>query len=203
VQQGNLFAADAARGTLLGLIAAAAFCVAYAHGSVRLRWAICLPIGWLAFAAVSLLVYRATIGPLACLTMAVAALLLARWLLPSPRLVASPAAAPRWDLPLRMLSAAVLVYLLTSLADRLGSSVSGVLTPFPVATAIISGFTHAQRGSAAAVAFLRGFLPGLCTFAVFCFVLAVTLPSWSLVSSVAVALATQLAIQALLLARRV
>jgi len=203
VQQGNLFAADAARGTLLGLIAAAAFCLAYAHGSVRLHWALCLLIGWLAFGVVTMLVYRANVGPLAGLTMAVAALLVARVLLPTPRPVASVAAAPRWDLPLRTISAAVLVFALTSLADRLGSNVSGVLTPFPVATAIVAGFTHAQRGSAAAVAFLRGFLPGLCSFAVFCFVLAVTLPSWPLVLAVIAALGTQLALQALLLARRV
>ena len=53
---------------------------------------------------------------------------------------------------------------------------SGILTPFPVATAILAGFTHAQRGSAACVEFLRTYIPGLCGFAVFCVVLAITLP---------------------------
>ena len=45
------------------------------------------------------------------------------------------------------------------------------LTPFPVATAILAGFTHAQRGSSACVEFLRAYTPGLCGFAIFCVML--------------------------------
>jgi hypothetical protein len=129
----------------------------------------------------------------------VGALLAARACLPSRVPTGVASGTPKWDLPLRMLSAAVLVFVLTSLADRLGASVSGVLTPFPVATAIVAGFTHAQQGSAASVAFLRGFLPALCGFAVFCLVLAVTLPSMPLVVSAVVALGIQLVYQTWLL----
>ena len=85
VQQGNLFAADAARGTLLGLVAVAAFCVAYAHGSRQLHWALCLLIGWLAFGVVTVLVYRARVSPLGGLAAAVTALLVGRLFLPGPR----------------------------------------------------------------------------------------------------------------------
>ena len=100
-----------------------------------------------------------------------------------------------------MLSAAALVFVLTSAADRLGSSVSGILTPFPVATAILAGFTHAQRGSAACVEFLRAYIPGLCGFAIFCVVLATTLPVLSIVWSFSAALATQLVLQTMLFRR--
>jgi hypothetical protein len=212
VQQGNLFAADAARGTLLGLVGVAAFCLAYARASTRLHWAPCLIIGWGSFAVVTTLMYRVDVGPLIALSVAVAALLAARALLPVPQRPAGPtgpalqpvthaAGAPRWDLPLRMLAAAALVFLLTSAADRLGSSVSGILTPFPVATAILAGFTHAQRGSAASVEFLRAYIPGLCTFAVFCVVLALTLPRVPIAWSFTAALATQLALQMTLFRR--
>jgi hypothetical protein len=142
---------------------------------------------------------RMSVDPVMALVIAVAALLAAGTLLPSPpssrsgRVSPKPVAtADRWDLPLRMLSAAVLVFALTSAAERLGSSLSGILTPFPVATAILAGFTHAQRGSAACVEFLRAYVPGLCGFAIVCVVLAIALPRLSIAWSFSAALATQL-----------
>jgi hypothetical protein len=100
-----------------------------------------------------------------------------------------------------MASAAALVFILTSAANRLGSSISGILTPFPVATAILAGFTHAQRGSAASIEFLRAFIPGLCSFAVFCAVLTFALPALSVAWSFVAALAVQLILQILMLQR--
>lgn len=208
VQQGPLFAADAARGSLLGLVGVAAFCLAYAHASSRLHWSLCLLIGWMSFAVFTMATYGVHVGPIAAFVTAVAALLVARALLPSESSSRSERVAPKslatadqWDLPLRMLSAAVLVFALTSAAERLGPSLSGILTPFPVATAILAGFTHAQRGSAACVEFLRAYTPGLCGFAICCVVLALTLPHLSIVASFGVALATQLVLQTALFRR--
>jgi hypothetical protein len=157
----------------------------------------------------SMLLYGVEVHPLAALLIAVAALVTARALLPSSRpserserVAPKPAAkADAWDLPLRMLSAATLVFALTSAADNLGPSVSGILTPFPVATAILAGFTHAQRGSAACVEFLRAYVPGLCGFAIFCAVLAMTLPRLPIGWSFVAALATQLVLQTALFRR--
>ena len=210
VQHGALFAADAARGSLLGLVGVAAFCLAYARASTRLHWSLCLLIGWSSFAVVTVLMYRVQVGPIPALVLAVAALVGARAGLPgsrSERGAAKPvakvdgAAIPQWDLPMRMASAAALVFTLTSVADRLGSSVSGILTPFPVATAILAGFTHAQHGSAACVEFLRAYTPGLCGFAVFCVMLALTLPHLPIAASFVVALVTQLVLQTALFRR--
>jgi hypothetical protein len=201
VQQGNLFAADATRGTLLGLVALTAFCVTYARASKRLHWSLCLVCGWLVFGMVTVLTYRVSVGPFGALVLALAALLGGRLLFPSSQPVTPVTGAPRWDLPVRMLTAAVLVFTLTSVAERLGPNMSGALTPFPVATAIIGAFTHSQRGADAVVGFLRGYIPGLGTFAVFCFVLCVTLPTWPLAASLAVALAIQVALQSTLLYR--
>ena len=158
-------------------------------------------IGWTSFAVVTMLIYRVNVGALPALLAAVAALLGARAMLPAPKPVSPSAGTPRWDLSLRMLSAAALVFALTSAADRLGSSLSGILTPFPVATAILAGFTHAQRGSAACVEFLRAYIPALCGFAIFCVVLATTLPVLSIAWSFSAALVIQLALQTLLFRR--
>ena len=198
IDQGNLFAAGAARATLLGLVGVAAFCVAYSRSSMRLNWQPCLIIGWLAFGVVTVLLHQTQASLVVSLVAAVTSLLGARLFFPSPRSTPSPVASPRWDLPLRMLAAATLVLILTSVADRLGPSLSGVLTPFPVATAIIAGFSHAQGGPEAVVRFLRAYMPGLCTFALFCFVLSASLPSFGLPVAFASALVVQLAIQILL-----
>jgi len=201
IQQGALFAAEAARGSLLGLVGVAAFCLVYARASTRLHWSLCLVLGWLSFAVVTLLISRVHVGPIGAFVIAVATLLSTRAFLPSHEPVPPASRAPRWDLPLRMGSAGALVFSLTAAADRLGSSVSGILTPFPVATAILAGFTHAQRGSAACVEFLRTYTPGLCGFAVFCVMLALTLPHLPIAASFSVALATQLVLQTALFRR--
>jgi hypothetical protein len=195
IQQGAPFAADAARGSLLGLVGVAAFCLVYARASTRFHWLSCLLFGWASFAIVTTLIYRVHVGPIAAFLIAVATLIGARALLPSHGPVLPSSGAPRWDLPLRMVSAAGLVFTLTAAAERLGSSVSGILTPFPVATAILAGFTHAQRGSAACIEFLRTYTPGLCGFGIFCVTLALTLPHLPVAASFIVALVTQLVLQ--------
>lgn len=200
MQQGLLFAAGAARGSLLGLVGVAAFCLVYARASMRLRWPWCLLFGWSSFAVVTMLISRLSAGPVAALVIAVAALLGARRALPVAKPTPPFAGTPRRDLPLRMLSAWMLVFALASSAER-GSSLSGILTPFPVATAILAGFTHARRGSAACVEFLRAYVPGLCGFATFSVVLALALPQLSIASSFGAALVMQLALQTWLFRR--
>lgn len=201
IQQGAHFAAEAARGSLLGLAGVAAFCLVYARASARVHWAVCLLLGWLSFAVVTVLISCVHVGPIGAFAIAVATLFGARALLPSHGPVPPPSRAPRWDLPLRMVSAGALVFSLTALADRLGSSISGILTPFPVATAILVGFTHAQRGSAACVEFLRTYTPGLCGFAIFCAMLALTLPHLPIAAAFSAALVAQFVLQTALFRR--
>src|SRR5262249_49200915 len=123
-------------------------------------------------------------------------------LLPKTRVVRANSVNPKWDLPLRMLCAVALVWVLTSLADQLGPKLSGVLTPFPVATAVSAAFTHAQNRLQACTAFFRGVLPGLLGFAIFCVVLAVALRSWQAPLAIGCALVAQLATQAFVLNMR-
>jgi len=201
VEQGDAFAASAAQATLLGLVSVAAFCVAYMRMSLRVSWPLSVLVGWLAFGVATLLLYRTEWRLTAALGVAMASCLMARYFVPSPRHVRTAVAIPAYDLPLRMLAAASLVLVLTSLANRLGPALSGLLTPFPVATAIIAGFTHAQRGPEAVAWFFRGLLPGLIGFGLFCFVLAAGLPSLGLALSVGLAIATQSVFQGWLLWR--
>lgn len=198
VEQGPAFAADAARATLLGLVAAAALSIAYVWLSTHWSWLPTLFLSWAAFGMVTMPLFEVELSAVGAFAAAVVALLAVRTAIPRVTALAGPVSRPWWDVPLRMLAASVLVVVLTSVADRLGARVSGALTPFPVATAIIAAFTHAQEGPGAVARFFRGFIPGLCTFALFCAVLATALQSLPVATSFIVALAVQVAAQALI-----
>jgi hypothetical protein len=94
----------------------------------------------------------------------------AAWVLITvPEEAAPPSSPPpAWDLPARVALTIALVLAITGAAGTLGPALSGVLTPFPIATAVVA-FSLAQDGPAASRSLLRGFvraLPGiaLCFF---------------------------------------
>jgi hypothetical protein len=181
MEQGPDYAASAAVATLLGLVSLSFFAIAYAwrawsQGSVLS----CLILSWLAFAFGTIVINRTMHGGLPSLTHAllygVLALFLALRSLPPMEPPTERAAPGPWDLPLRMLAAAALVWALTALAQRLGPVLGGLLTPFPVASTVLAVFAQRQGGGEAAVAMLKGLLLALNAFAAFCAVLALSLP---------------------------
>jgi hypothetical protein len=145
--------------------------------------------------------YRVRLGGLGEPVVAVAGLLIANRLMPLSSGTESASQPSRWDLPVRMGVAAMLVVVLTALADRLGPRLSGILTAFPVATVVIGVFTQVQRGHEAVAAFFRGLIRGLHSFVLFCFVFSAALGPLGLplLPSVVSALFAQLAFQAVLL----
>lgn len=203
LEQGTLFAARAANGTLTGLLATVAFVVAYARVSARFSWLACVVVGWTAFAVAVLVLHAAQFGPALSLGCVIAATVIGRRALPRlpPLPVATSIRHSRSDLPVRLVATATLVVSLTGLADQLGSTLSGLLNAFPVLTTIIAAFTHAQRGRAAMVAFLNGYLQSVVGFALFCVVMAAALPSLGLVRAVISALTVQFVSHAFLLWR--
>jgi hypothetical protein len=198
-EQGERFAARASQGTLIGLIGVPCFCVAYAYSGRRTGWAISLLAGWSAFLLTIALLNRVEVNVIVLWVLLAASCAAGYFALPAH---AKPGAGPahsKWDLPLRMIAAASLVIVLTGVADRLGPEWSGLLAPFPVATAIVAAFTHSQRGVESVVAFFRGFLPALVSFGLFCVVLALGLEPLGLTLALALALVVQLSTQTITL----
>jgi hypothetical protein len=180
-EQGDAFAAEAARATLLNLIAVAVAGLAYAWTCLRAPWWVSLAASWGSFVVLVLALYGLRWPPMAAFAATLASFMLARALLPRTGEAPPPAARSAWDLPLRMISAVALVLITTSLAHRLGPTLSGALTSLPVALAILMAFTHAQQGPPTTIRFLHGFFPGMWSFAVFCLVATlglVTLGKW-------------------------
>ena len=199
VEQGHAFAAEASRAVLVSLLGVAATTVAYAWAALRTPWWVSLPIAWAAFFLTVIVVRDVHWTATVALGAALASIVLAQAMLPRAGATATRP-RPIWDLPVRMLSAMILVLTVTGLAPRLGPTLSGALTPFPVAISVLLGFSHAQQGSSAAITFLRGFLPGMWSFAAFCFVLSVSIVALGTAAAFVLATACALAIQGVVLA---
>jgi hypothetical protein len=197
---GRGFAADAAAGTLLGLVSLIGFVVVYGHLAGRTIWPVGLLAGWLAFIAGTFLFSAFTVPVALALALACGGVALGLALLPRPRDQPLPAAAaPTWDLPLRAGCALALVLVLTASAGWLGPRLSGLLAPFPVIASVLATFTHSQRGVDEALRLLRGLITGFGAFALFCFTLALSLRTLGVAGAFALASGLAILAQGLLL----
>jgi uncharacterized membrane protein (GlpM family) len=200
LNHGRAFAADAAAGTLLGIVSLLAFIVVYARVAGRVRWGASLILGWGAFFAMTAVLSTITVGVDPALGVVLVAVALTSLALPRVR-GSQPSSAnhPAWDLPLRGLSALALVLALTALAGQLGAKLSGLLAPFPVIASVLAVFTHAQHGEQDLLRIMRGFVVGLVAYALFCFALALSLESLGIAESFLLAAVAALMTQAVAL----
>jgi hypothetical protein len=175
VEQGNAFVREAARATLMALVAVAVSGLVYAWASLVLPWWPSLAMSWMSFSLTTLSLNSVRWPLTIALVAAVASFFLVRALLPTPRRASVPAPRSAWDLPLRTLASVTAVLTLTTLADWLGPRLSGAFTAFPSALGILLVFTHAQQGSTSVIRFLHGFMPGMWSFALFCFLIALAI----------------------------
>jgi hypothetical protein len=173
-EHGPAFAARAASGTLLGLVALSGFALACGWaGTLRAGWLASLAAGWAIAAGIAALLTGVEAGPALALAAAALSLLVAHRALPR---VAHPVPGggppPAWDLPLRLVLTAALAVSLSAAASALGPAKGGVLAALPVLASILAAFTHRQDGAVALVVLLRGMLVGMAGFVVFCMTVA-------------------------------
>jgi hypothetical protein len=201
LSHGRAFAAEAAAGTLLGIVSLLAFIVVYSHLASRMPWGASLILGWGAFFAMTGALSTFTLGADPALAVVLATVAATLVVLPRVRgEQLSSVRLPAWDLPLRALSALALVLVLTAVAGQLGAKLSGLLAPFPVIASVLAVFTHAQHGEQDLLRIMRGFVLGLVAYALFCFVLAVSLGPLGIAASFLLATGCALATQAVALA---
>ena len=176
LDHGSHFAAHAARAATLGIAPLALFTLAFGYLSKRHGWLLTLAVSWIAVLLADLALAQVDVPAGLALVIAVLALhganALLRRLGQPPTRTLPP---PWWDLPARAIATALLVLLVTGLAASLGPALTGMLTPFPIALSVVCAFTTAQAGHAGVLALLRGVVPGLDGFALFCFLVAVTI----------------------------
>jgi hypothetical protein len=195
-EHGTAFAAKAASGTLLGLVALSGFALAYGRTALRAGWRTSLAAGWAAAAGIAALLAAVDAGPLAGLAAATLSLVVAYCLLPSGAAALAVSSAPRWDLPLRMALTAALVVSLAAAATRFGPVAGGLLAALPVLASVLAVFTHEQHGAAALCALLRGMLSGMAGFVVFCVLVAALVDRVGVAATFTAAALAAVAVQA-------
>jgi hypothetical protein len=194
LEQGPSFAAQAADGSIAGVVSQAAFCLGYA-GLAQRGATLALGAGTLAYAAWATALVAAGLSSLWLCATVVVSLALVLWLIPR-RFVSLPAASVGWwDMPLRMTVTTALVVGLTSAATTLGPQASGAAASFPLIGASIAAFAHSSQGPAAGVAVMRGMASALFAFAAFFVVAGAALPRMSLLAAFIMATACCLFVQ--------
>jgi hypothetical protein len=198
LQHGSTFASRAAVGVLLGMVGLAAFVLAYVAIARWRSWSSAVVAAYAAFALAVVAMRPVSVGALAALMIACGALLLTLGLLPRPpRVRVATPPSMRWDMPFRAVCTAVAVVSVTAIATTLGPHLSGLVTTFPIITAVLSVFTHAHLGRDEAIRLLRGFTVGFFSYAAFCFVVAMTIRPLGVSSCFALATLLALCVQAI------
>jgi hypothetical protein len=86
----------------------------------------------------------------------------------------------KFEIPLRMIIITLFVITITFLAERLGPTWSGILTPFPVMTTVLAIFTHYTQGIYQVRKVYMGLFTGSLGFAFFLFLQAVLMPTYGI-----------------------
>lgn len=180
LQQGRLFAAHAAQGTLTGLISVAVYCLTYAWLSLRFHWLLCWLASWGVFFLSTFMLEQIHLTLFTTFLIVLMSLLIAFVFWPRQEKASNIANTPVWDLPLRIVIATAFVLLLTSSAPLLGPLLSGLLTPLPILSTILAIFAHRLYGASPARHVLRGVILGVFAFAVFFLIIAALLPVLSI-----------------------
>ena len=176
LEQGAPFAATAAQGSLLAVIACVAFGIAYSHGSRRLGWPLAIALGLSTWVAAAFALSNLPSGlPLAAgLTLMMLAV--GPFLLPSAIDPAQPAQPlPREELGARMVAGAVLVIAVTAVAAVVGTRWAGLLAMFPVLGTVLGVFSHRRSGPLYVARLFHGMFRGFYSFATFCISLSLLL----------------------------
>ena len=167
LEQGPAFAAQAAQGAMLGLVAVAVFGLGYTHSSRRLPWylsaVVSIGLYLLAIWSISFI----TPGLVGSVVLVPVVLGVSLFALGKPQAGGRSVPLPWWDLPLRMVIATGLLLSITGLAGQLGPKWSGLLSPFPVFTFVMAVFSHRQGGPEATWRLVRGVLSGVFSYLAF------------------------------------
>lgn len=178
IEQGVEFAVSSVPGIMMGILGVLAFCFAYIYSSMRSVWYVSLLMAYLAFivTTVSLKFFESLVGLDMWFCIVIIFSLIGIRFFPKLERVENAGQSLKYDIYLRMIIITAFVTLITYLAQILGPTWSGILTPFPIITAILAAFTHYTQGAFGTSVILRGMLTGFIGFASFLFLQAKLLP---------------------------
>ena len=193
VEQGPHFAAEAANGSLGGVVAQAVFCLGYTVFAPR-GVAAALAAGAVGYAILAGALVAAGPPRFMLFLGAVVALTLVLRFVPRGK-PTSAKAFSGLDVALRVAVTTALVIGLTAAAGTLGPGASGAMASFPLIGASIAAFAHLAHGPAAGVSVMRGMATALYAFAVFFLIAGMALTHMATGAAFALATAGALIVQ--------
>ena len=177
LQNGNVFAAESAIGTIGGKVSVGVLCLTYFWLCQRVTWRISLVMAFAAFSATTMLWNQFALSLWPTFIASIVAIALLAHLMPKRAATFSKSQPVWWDIPMRMVLAATFVVLITQMANPLGPQLSGLISPFPTFITLLAVFAHVQHGPAAAQQYLRSSVIGSLSFSVFFLVVSLLLVS--------------------------
>lgn len=189
LERGPQFAAHAAVSTLLGINGVTSCVVIYAHAARRWTWPATTAASLLAFVATTMILRGVNVPPVPAFLGAAFYSTLGLFALP-PAGSMTKGNVSRWDLPIRIALSLAMVLTITALAERLGPTLSGMLSTFPIFTLITAAFSHRELGGGSAALYARGLLSSLIGFSAFFLVVAMMLQRYGAVTFVLATLAS-------------
>lgn len=161
LQEGRLFAKTAAHGVLVGQLSLIVFCFVYALAAKSLNWKRSIFI-----ATIAVWVSGYFFNLINISNLGVAMTLFFVWaislgLFPKYEKPTEKVVAPKWELPVRLITTVVLILLLTATANILGSRVSGALSTYPTIITVLGAFSHRRNGPKYLIATLHALIQAL------------------------------------------
>ena len=174
LERGSQFASHASISTLLGINGVTSCVVIYAHGARRWGWPVTTAASLLGFIVTTMVLRPIVATPVQAFVGSSLYSIAGLFALPRGGSV-KQGAVSRWDLPARVGLSLGMVLTITALAERLGPTLSGMLSTFPIFTLVTAAFSHRELGGGAATLYGRGLLSSLVGFSAFFLVVALFL----------------------------
>lgn len=161
LQEGQSFAKTAAHGVLVGQLSLIVFCFVYALAAKSLNWKKSIFIATIAVWSSGYffnLINFSNLGVAMTLffVWAISLGLFPKYEKPTEKVV-----APKWELPVRLITTVVLILLLTATANILGSRVSGALSTYPTIITVLGAFSHRRNGPKYLISTLHALIQAL------------------------------------------
>ncbi|MCP9769596.1 hypothetical protein EGI22_16965 [Lacihabitans sp. LS3-19] len=183
IEQGVDFAVNSIPGVMVGIIGWSFFCIAYVLVGRKNNALISVLAGYVAYATVGFALNPFVAYLNVYIWFALSLLVLFLGLVFFPKVQEHKAFSIRilrFEIPLRMIIITLFVITITFLAERLGPTWSGILTPFPVMTTVLAIFTHYTQGIYQVRKIYMGLFTGSLGFAFFLFLQAVLMPIYGI-----------------------
>ena len=199
LQHGNVFAANSAKGIILGAVSLALYATTYALLCRKFHFLACAISGWVVYLGATFLFNLINVSLIPIFLITLLALYILFYIFPKYKEQNISIVPPLWDIPIRIILATLFIIALTYVSGKLGPNLSGLLSTFPIFGTIFAITTHFLYGSEACIRLLKGVIVSLFSFSVFFLIIALTIIPLKVLLSFTLASMVCLVIQSIIL----